>query len=400
MRMHLTLRLFIFLSGLTILTILCLYTISQLILIPSFKKLEQDRADRNIKRIEQAISAEVNNLDALDSDWSFWDDAYNFAKDKNQEFIDSNLNDDWFGKSSINHIIVASTSSTIIYSKSFDPENKSDSQIPVSLKNQIEKPDGLTKFKDLEDSHKGLIVADNKILFISSHPITKSIPDGTTTGTLIMVREINEAILKKINNTTLFESDIVPVNNDNTKEFRKYAIYSENNKTRTFENNGYISGMSYYYDLNNQPTIFMRTKIKEDILEQGTGSMNKLVLYLSILNSTVILLTLIFTMVNIVYPLNRMIKDIAGISLTQDPNSHVTVWGLSEISELARKINEMIDTIRQSSQDLKIKTEDLEKSRNEFKSKAEELEKFNKLTIERELKMVELKKEIEALRHG
>lgn len=58
----------------------------------------------------------------------------------------------------------------------------------------------------------------------------------------------------------------------------------------------------------------------------------------------------------------------------------------------------LLDVVEKSKDELETANESLEKRGKEIKIKVAELEKFQKLTIDRELKMIELKKENEALR--
>lgn len=74
-----------------------------------------------------------------------------------------------------------------------------------------------------------------------------------------------------------------------------------------------------------------------------------------------------------------------------------------EIEILARSFNRMVKDLRISRKELKKWGESLDKKVNEktkeLQEKVEELEKFNKFSIDRELKMIELKKEIEDLKN-
>lgn len=75
-------------------------------------------------------------------------------------------------------------------------------------------------------------------------------------------------------------------------------------------------------------------------------------------------------------------------------DEHIELKGRDEIGELARSFEHMRQEVKNSKSHLEEKVAQRTKELNE---KVEELERFNKLTVDRELKMIELKKRIEEL---
>lgn len=123
------------------------------------------------------------------------------------------------------------------------------------------------------------------------------------------------------------------------------------------------------------------------------------------------------------------IGEVAKKITEHDLTARATITSNDEIGKIAEMFNAMIDSIEKSESELKKaqtelksanitlekrvkeRTAELEKIRTslekaaaertvELQQKVEELEKFKKLTVGRELKMVELKKEIEKLDHN
>ncbi len=86
-----------------------------------------------------------------------------------------------------------------------------------------------------------------------------------------------------------------------------------------------------------------------------------------------------------------------------DLNVSVKVNTGDEIEVLANSFNYMVKDLKISRKELKKWGESMDKKVNdktkELQEKVEELEKFNKFSIDRELKMIELKKEIEDLKN-
>jgi sensor domain CHASE-containing protein len=67
------------------------YAVQRLVVLPSFVALERDEARRNLMRAVQAIDREAQLLAPSAADWATWDDTYRFIQDRNQAYIDANL---------------------------------------------------------------------------------------------------------------------------------------------------------------------------------------------------------------------------------------------------------------------------------------------------------------------
>ena len=103
------------------------------------------------------------------------------------------------------------------------------------------------------------------------------------------------------------------------------------------------------------------------------------------------LIFLIIHMINtrIINPLKKLLETANKVK-TGDLDIRFSSDKKDEISSLGFTFNEMLESLKKSHEEIKKRSEELEK-------KNKELERFNKLTIGRELKMVELKKENEEL---
>jgi hypothetical protein len=101
----------------------------------------------------------------------------------------------------------------------------------------------------------------------------------------------------------------------------------------------------------------------------------------------------------IIMPLNNLLAVVekikSGSQNARSENNHD-----DEIGKLGVAFNEMIEKIVDSQAELKLERNNLEKSKKELEMKVDELEKFQKITINRELKMIELKKKMRDLEKG
>ncbi|MEK6531075.1 MAG: histidine kinase, partial [Deltaproteobacteria bacterium] len=55
-----------------------LFLVSQIVLLGSFRKLEQADAGRNVERVFSALKEEMKALGSTTRDWAAWDDTYLF----------------------------------------------------------------------------------------------------------------------------------------------------------------------------------------------------------------------------------------------------------------------------------------------------------------------------------
>jgi len=137
--------------------------------------------------------------------------------------------------------------------------------------------------------------------------------------------------------------------------------------------------------------------------EQSIKNINKvekttfLVFVLAIL--AVIIFAFIFSDF-ITRPIRRLTKAATEISKGK-LKQKVVIQSNDEIGNLARAFNTMSQKLKQYYQDLgkevRQRTADLEKSKHILESKINDLERFQKVTIGRELRMIELKNKIKEL---
>ncbi len=93
------------------------YLSQRVIIFPSFISLEQNEAKKDMERCVEAIQREIHHLDLFTHDWAAWDDTYEFAKNRNNEYIDSNLVEETFTDQKLNLIYYVNEENEIVWGK-------------------------------------------------------------------------------------------------------------------------------------------------------------------------------------------------------------------------------------------------------------------------------------------
>ena len=90
--------------------------------LPSLRSLEVDEGGKDLKRAALAVNRELEHLSLFCYDWAESDDSYRFVKDRNQEFIDSNLGENTFLHDRLALIFFIGKSGRVVWGRCYSGE--------------------------------------------------------------------------------------------------------------------------------------------------------------------------------------------------------------------------------------------------------------------------------------
>ena len=176
------------------------------------------------------------------------------------------------------------------------------------------------------------------------------------------------------------------------------ASAEQNIKLIALENNNevYDIALALAYDKGTLRVGYQKKQIDDTV--------DKIMLLLLVVMLAPILIAILlapFLSKIILRPLGKLKDTVLEIS-SGNLNQRVEIKSNDEIEQLAVVFNQMLDNIekmrKEAAKQAEKRAQELKAKAEELKAKMEELEKFNKLIVGRELRMVELKKEIEELK--
>lgn len=92
-------------------------------------EFEENGVRQDVQRAESALSNEISGLETKATDWSAWDDTYDFIQDENTEYIKSNLVDSTFINLRLNLMVFVDNSGRIVWAKAFDLTEKKEAPL-------------------------------------------------------------------------------------------------------------------------------------------------------------------------------------------------------------------------------------------------------------------------------
>jgi sensor domain CHASE-containing protein len=361
------------------------------IIMRSYSDLEKNSVSDQVVRVFHQFDQETSNLEALSWDWSIWDDTYSFIEDTNETFIQNNLLYDIFEDIDINFMLFYNRSGTLVYSKAFDFQQENETILPLSLYSDMSKNKRflITNLTE-ESSHSGIILYDTNEtpLFLSRTPILHSNRDGPIIGSMIVGRYLDEKKIESIETITQLELTLHPLSDNLTLDL-KYVASDLDGKLIYVRpiNSTNIAGYISLNDIYGNPVFILQVSSTRDVYNQGINVIQKLIVSLVLAIVFMVSITIILLDKYVTSRLTHLVKSVDNIRNYQDLSKLLQVTGNDEISDLEHNINTMLASLQKSG---------AMKDSAEFslQMKIDELERFKAITIDREIKMIELKKQL------
>ncbi len=363
------------------------YIGSRAFLIQSFLNLEQDRADRDLGRVDQALDQVSYSLFTFTSDWSHWNDLYDYAKGTNTSFVPNNLNMTAYVNSNINLMTFWDKEGKLLVGTSVDTENQKLIAYPAGLEKYLY-PKSILMVRDVNKEIRGYVLTSQGIMLIASCALTDGDKLLPPMGTSIFGRNLDTELVKKIADTTKVDVQLyLPNEINNSPELSghfKTISDGTNGHYSTPINSTLLEGYSVIKDVFGKPIGMFKMTTPRAIYQTGQKAVNY---YLA----TFIVLGILFSALMmwllrklVIRRLESLDHDIRYIKEKNALNKRVNTEGSDELSTVSSEINKMLDIIQASHLQLE----------NRVEERTQELQKTNvqlqqeiteRKTVEREL---------------
>ena len=328
--------------------------VSHVAVINGIEKTEKEAAPQTAEKILAVLSLEEDNLARIAYDWGVWDETYEFMENKSDQYISSNLAIPSLVGIQVNEILFFGSDGTYFYGVSADYRNESSRPIPKDLVRYLNES-GLL---ESDTVGSGIVPLPGGPVLIATHPILMSNERGTSRGTILFGRDLDEARIAYLSAYALYPFHLERIGeisegyNDNTLQYTPATLNTTGN---TIITSGIVR------DISGNPSYIARMEIpyNSPYTREVTGVMIILVIILSALFFVVILL----------YYRYFLARHISDLSDMLDKAVHTTTSAevLSgdappEINRLATSVSRVTRSLRQNRDDLHRSREVLEEA--------------------------------------
>jgi sensor domain CHASE-containing protein len=399
--------------------------ISSELIIRSFGKVEELDATRGMEQVTNLISKEILDLKEKCVDWAEWDDTYYFIQGENEKYAEDNLGPDTLKSLRLNFFIILDDSGKTTLSEAFDLGKDEKVQFPKEIRDVFERIiiEQRESLKNKEKS-SGIIKTEKAPLMYIILPVTKNDRSLPSKGWLIFARYLDKTETDYLSQIIQIPIEIIqydPEKNSEVKEterlFKKenfitltgntvYKIDGEEAQTELIKTRSLILpdkkalivpkdkntlvGYAKIFDINQNPVAIVKIETNRAIHNEGIGSAIVFIVLLIIGVFALAVALKIILERTITNRIEKLEEEIKKIETEKNQTKSVSVSGDDEIADLARTTNLVLERIRNATK--------IEKSTiTKLEQKNEELEKFSNTTTARELRMIQLKQEVNEL---
>lgn len=362
-----------------------LYEVISFQLIRTYTNFEREIASENIIRTADAIASRVTDLETKIGDWAQWDDTYQYVKDRNEEYVSSNLNNESFAILKVEMVAITDEAGEIIFSKRVEDNNEL--SFPESLRDQIVKQPSLHD-ASMGEAVSGVTDSPEGVVIFASRPITTSDGLAEPVGRIFFAYRIDQEIQEDLSALTHLDLRL-----DRYEELSSDSVAKKNSAAfengRVFipeinVNQEYLTGTVLIPDsLDREPALAVTVNIRREILAQGQSSIRIFGYTMAVSSVVITAIVLIIFEVIVLRKLSHLESDVTKLRDIKDQSQFVGLpTGKDEFRSLAEEINRSLESLYQTESELEAQRNELQK----FQLAAEK--SFNHLIITDENGMV------------
>lgn len=354
--------------------ILLSYGIQRIVILPSYSRLEQEGAEKDVSRCFEALRREIKHLDAITHDWAAWDDTYAFVKDGNPRYPKSNLLPQTFTDNRINLLYILDDRQNVLWGEIRDEATGNVMSLPGFSDAVLKHHPELVGNTEIESTVSGMVSAAGSPLILSSRPITTSDHTGAVIGHLIMGRLFDEGFVRMLEDQTHIRQRYRPVADVPPAMVESLAkvemdppMIAEAADDRT------LRARSLIRDVNGDPLLILEVDIPRTIYQNGVATLKFALI--SAAMAGIVLLAILMILMNtiITRPLFRLTRWAVAIRDSGDMGPPPFAERRDEIGVLSREFNRRIQELRKVHTGLAEANERLQHEVRERKQSEEKL---------------------------
>jgi signal transduction histidine kinase/sensor domain CHASE-containing protein len=301
------------------------------IILRSFLSIEQDILVTNTQRVKDALQGVISNINTKSSDWSDWDDTYDFVDSGNPEYVKSNLVSSSLASLDLNTLLIFDAANHLKAGLFIDIETGKDLPLPPALINYltVQHPE-ILNFSTPHENRSGIIMVDNQPLLVSIRPVSDTNGTAPSKGAFIFGRFLDANKIRDISSTSHNQISV--------------SLYSPGYQqpaeitTRSVSVNAQ-QATTVLRDIANRPVLLLTITRDRPIYVSALKTISYFTLIFILTIGIIIFTNFRIIHTTILTPLSRLIVDVNDIFTQKNFSSPIPAFDNTELTSLTTTIN-------------------------------------------------------------
>jgi signal transduction histidine kinase/DNA-binding response OmpR family regulator len=338
--------------GVTLLGLVALqYLFTRSLLLEGFAELEAREIRSNVRQVLAAIDNDLDALARFATDWSVWDDTYQYITRPNVAFETSNLVDQTFADAKLNAFLLFDRTGRLVKGKGFDLVAEEEVDVPMAL---ARLDDDLIRHDDPMRRVSGVMLVEGRPMLFTSQPVIPSDRDGPIRGTLVMAQFIDDVRRANYEALTGFRINLNVIGSERLSATAGQALEALVNGDPAEDvivsplSDTTVAGYGLRLDIRDEPVLVVEVLRDREVYGYGRkalGLFNGFLVAVGVLFGGITIVLLERLVLRRITRLGHAVRDIGASpeAITRLPDE-----GRDEMAELARSINETLDELARS----------------------------------------------------
>ncbi len=328
----------------------------------SLARLESANAAEQVIRARNLINERARSLAKTISEWSVWDDTYEYLLTPDAKYEEDNFTTDALKRLGVESLIYLDGDAHIHTVVRLNADGEIVRQIPTTF---LEVDwDNISLFhQPLGATLYGVMILDHQPMIFGASQVVHSDSSGPCRGTVVAAYPLNELAQQELSSQLRFhftvDTDLARLNRNRALSSDDARNLSSASRMRAIGRNQLLAEFTMN-DFQGRPVIVGTCYLKRDIMVEGNRLLKQMAF--AVVTTVVIVLIATYFMLGslAIARLTRLTKQIRSIDPTDVGSTRVSVQGSDEIALLAKQFNSVLQQINEMQLDLRLRNDELQ----------------------------------------
>ena len=314
------------------------------VVLPAFEDFERTSAQQNLSRVQRALAAELRALEIYNREYSEWDDAYDYALGRRDEYEEENLKTAYWDSVDVDMMLYFSVDGRMLWGKIVDPSHRGELSLEQELPQAITVDHPLLQHGNNFHPILGILRAQTAPLLVSSLPILTTERAGPPAGTLIAGRYLDSELVTTLADHASVELEVF--SRDESGNSREISSEFETGgeletSSHSHYGNEYLRIHEVVADVFGRPSFLLAVNTPRSIIAIGRSTINAAMIFLLAATAVFLLGSWLFMRNLIIAPVATLTKHMLRIRETGDLDRKLESNRSDEIGLLTQEFDQL-----------------------------------------------------------